>query len=70
MAAACGVICDPDVIEYQITPEDRILVMASDGVWEFLSNQDVIHIIQPHYERADINGACDALMKAALTQWT
>ncbi|EAR85071.2 protein phosphatase 2C containing protein (macronuclear) [Tetrahymena thermophila SB210] len=37
-----GVISDPDIYEVLIKEEDRFIVIASDGVWEFLTNQDVI----------------------------
>lgn len=36
-----GVISDPDIYEVLIKEEDRFIVIASDGVWEFLTNADV-----------------------------
>lgn len=38
VAHSVGCSCEPD-INYQIlTPKDKIVLMASDGIWEFLSN--------------------------------
>ena len=54
-----------DVIEYHIAADDKIIIMGSDGVWEFISNEDAIQIVGPYYENRDINGACEALMKEA-----
>lgn len=34
-----GVICEPDVIKYELTPDDKFIIIASDGVWEFLENE-------------------------------
>ncbi len=34
-----GVISTPDIQEYSITPRDKFFIMASDGVWEFISNE-------------------------------
>lgn len=35
------------------------MIMATDGVWEFLENQDVVGLISPFYGNNDIEGACD-----------
>jgi serine/threonine protein phosphatase PrpC len=45
-AQSVGVIPDPEIIEYEVTPEDIYMVIASDGVWEFLSNDKVAEITQ------------------------
>lgn len=37
-----GVISEPDIYEILLKEEDKFIIIASDGVWEFLSNQDVI----------------------------
>jgi len=41
-AKSVGVIPDPEINVLELTPEDKIIVIASDGIWEFLSNRDVI----------------------------
>jgi serine/threonine protein phosphatase PrpC len=33
-----GVTAEPEVKEFTLSKEDKMLVIASDGVWEFLSN--------------------------------
>lgn len=53
------------MIEYHIAADDKVIIMGSDGVWEFISNEDAIQIVGPYYENRDINGACEALMKEA-----
>ena len=35
------VSCDPEVRQRTLTAEDEFLILASDGVWEFLSNEKV-----------------------------
>ena len=45
------------------------MIIASDGVWEFLSNQDVLDIISEYKDRSDIEGACDQLMRESLRNW-
>jgi len=41
MGRECGVIGDPDIMEHTLTNEDKMIVIASDGVWEFISNYEV-----------------------------
>lgn len=36
-----GVISEPDVYEIILKEEDKFIVIASDGVWEFFTNADV-----------------------------
>lgn len=48
-AAKVGVNCIPEVNEYVLQQEDKIIVLASDGVWEFLSNNEVANIVYTHY---------------------
>lgn len=37
-------------VEHTMTQNDRIIIVASDGVWEFLENDDVINKLAPYYE--------------------
>jgi serine/threonine protein phosphatase PrpC len=50
-----GVSSIPEMKVHVITSSDKYMVMASDGVWEFLSNQQVGHIVarfHPDMEKA------------------
>lgn len=38
----------PEVISQQLTPRDRFLVLASDGVWDRLSADDVVSLVGSH----------------------
>lgn len=35
----------PDIFNYKIIPEDKFIVLACDGLWDVLSNQDVVNYI-------------------------
>ena len=39
VATYAGVIHKPEIKHYQIGPNDKAIVLATDGVWEFLSNR-------------------------------
>ena len=50
-ACRAGVIQSPEFIEHKLTNKDKAIVLASDGVWEFLSNEDVMNILIPYLEQ-------------------
>jgi len=41
VAASVGVIAEPEVMEYSITKNDKFLIIATDGIWEFITSQEV-----------------------------
>jgi len=49
VAHSVGCSALPEMSEYQFTKEDKVVVIASDGVWEFLENIDVAKIVYPFY---------------------
>jgi len=48
------VIPTPDIRDEQLQPEDEALILASDGLWDVVSNQDAVTLIKdiPDAERA------------------
>lgn len=38
VACRVGVHAVPEVTEERMTPQDKVIILASDGVWEFLEN--------------------------------
>ena len=49
VASMVGVNAVPEIGELRMTPEDKFIILASDGVWEFLENEDVADIVHPFY---------------------
>jgi serine/threonine protein phosphatase PrpC len=41
VANSVGVSPEPEFYELELSEDDRFLVLASDGVWEFISNESV-----------------------------
>ena len=44
-------------------------MIASDGVWEFLTNSEVTDIIKPHYLNNSAEKAAEALIKESYKKW-
>ena len=42
IAASVGVTWEPEFLEYELDSKDKIVVIATDGVWEFLESVDVL----------------------------
>ena len=69
MAAKVGVNAIPELGEIELTSNDKYIVLASDGVWEFLKNIDVAKIIFPFYQKKNAEGAAECLVREAFKKW-
>lgn len=36
-----GVIAKPEIMEWVLSEEDKFIIIASDGIWEFIDSEDV-----------------------------
>ena len=49
---------------------DKFVICATDGVWEYLTNEDVMNIVKESYINGDkADNACDLLIKSATNIW-
>lgn len=69
-----GVIANPEVQIHDIdTENDQFIIIATDGVWEFLSSQDAVDIVQTklreNEESCCASSACQNLIEAAAAKW-
>lgn len=69
VASSVGVTSIPECQKCTMTPQDKVLVLASDGVWEFLSNEEVAAIVFPFYVQQNAEKAGEALVRAAFKRW-
>lgn len=65
-AEAIGVIAEPEVMTVKITPNHRFFVVASDGVFEFLSSQTVVDMVAKF---ADPRDGCSAIAAESYKVW-
>lgn len=66
LAHELGVTEDPEMTVKCLAKEDRVIVLASDGVFEFLTNQSVIDIASKFRDPLD---ACRAIATEAYELW-
>ena len=69
-AKTLGVLSEPDIFEYTLNEGDKFIVCASDGIWEYLTNDDVMNIVKEVYEReGKAEEACEILVRKASLEW-
>ena len=69
VAAIAGTICVPEIKEYAFHEGDKFVILASDGVWEFISSEECINIIGKFYENNEIVECCDFLYEESRKRW-
>ena len=69
VAARVGVNAVPEMGELELSKDDKFIVLASDGIWEFLKNIDVARIIHPFYLKKNAEGAAESLVREAFKRW-
>ncbi|KIY99605.1 hypothetical protein MNEG_8356 [Monoraphidium neglectum] len=67
MAATVGCTSEPEISYVTLEPErDQFVVLASDGVWDVLTNEQVCDIVA---ESPDPHVACRRVLDSALYEW-
>ncbi|GIL82012.1 hypothetical protein Vretimale_1575 [Volvox reticuliferus] len=66
LAHQVGVTSEPDHSVMELTPQDKFIVLASDGVWEFISSKEAVEIVA-QYDSAE--EACRQLVDEAYQRW-
>ncbi|MBA0572631.1 hypothetical protein Golob_002958 [Gossypium lobatum] len=55
---------DPSISVHKLLPHDKFAIFASDGLWEHLTNQEAVDIVQKHSR----TGSARRLVKTALQE--
>ena len=70
IAHTVGVIEEPELKNFEYNGNEKFIVIASDGIWEYLDGNDCIKIIKPCYEENfDPENAALLLVKEAFRKW-
>lgn len=65
-AEELGVFAEPELHTHSLSPQDRYVVIASDGVFEFITNQEVAQIVG---RTKDPQKACQTLVAESYKRW-
>ena len=68
-ATKLGVICLPDIKEFDIDIGCKFIVCGSDGIWEVLSHEKVAHYVNKFYKKLNVEDAAWKLVKKSKEMW-
>ena len=70
LAHSVGVISEPEIKIFDFCGNEKFIILASDGVWEYVDSDECVDIVKNYYENdKDAIGALNELVKVAFTRW-
>ena len=70
VAGSVGVTCEPEIQVFNgLTTYDKALVIASDGIWDRFSNEEVTEVVMQYYDKKDPETAANVLINTAVVRW-
>ena len=68
-AKECGVVTEPEINEIKINHNFKYMVICSDGVWEFMQNEQVRDLGNMFYSKNQVGNFCSTLVQQAVNSW-
>lgn len=69
IATSVGVISEPEIKTFIFNSDVNSIVLATDGIWEFIDNEKVYELTKGAMLIKDPELACKNLIKAARRFW-
>lgn len=66
VAATVGVVAHPEVLRFRFEADDAFLILGSDGIWEFITNEEAVQIVAKCKTPEE---ACRVLVDEATQRW-
>lgn len=64
-----GIIAEPGIKEYNLGKNTKFVILCSDGVWEFLSNEKVRDVGRQFYLHSNATELCKELITLSVIEW-
>ena len=71
-AESVGVFAQPEITVTHIDEGDEFVILASDGIWEFITSQDAVETVAKHLHKPPgifAKQACHELLQQSLAKW-
>ena len=65
VAHTVGVVAEPELTRYTLRPEDKFLIIATDGLWDMLSSQAAVELVGAAVDSGMTDRCCTQLIQAA-----
>ena len=69
VAREAGVISTPEIMVHELDARDKFVILASDGIWEFISNEECVSIAANYYFSGRMAVACEQIANLAVFRW-
>ncbi|CAD8089739.1 unnamed protein product [Paramecium primaurelia] len=69
VGAQAGVTAIPEIKQFALTNHNQFLIVASDGVWDYLTNEEVMSLVIPYFEKDNPEHAAEKVVKEAIQAW-
>ena len=70
VAEQLGVTAEPELLTLKLSEKEKCIVLASDGIFDVLSNQAVMDVCYQHYQNSSSpENACAELVEKAYQEW-
>lgn len=69
VAASVGVTNVPEFYSKILKKDDKFVIVASDGLWEFVSSQEAVEIVGRSIDTGTSQASCERLVKEAVKRW-
>lgn len=68
-AETLGVFAEPEMLSLKLSEKEKIIVLCSDGIFDVMSNQEVIDKCFQYYYEKDPARACHAVVEHSHNEW-
>ena len=69
IAHSIGVSSEPEIFNFDINEKCECLVIGSDGIFQYLKNEDVANIIRPFISKKEAENGCKEIIRKASLNW-
>lgn len=64
-----GLISKPEIIYKRLIPFDQLIILATDGIWEFIDSQEAVDIVGELRKEGKSEKCCEKLINEAIERW-
>ena len=69
LGSRIGVISTPEITTTPVCPEDAFVILASDGIWEFITSQEAVDIVGEYVKEGRLDEGCQVIVAEATKRW-